>query len=879
MAVIWLSAMLLGSCSDDEGVDNRDHNYGYVQFRLYKEASYESSSAVAASEESRAIQSSLDYLVQAAKVKVTLEYGGTTIAQTLILSAADNEAAEYGLRSDKLQLLTGEYRIVNFVLYDASDEPVYNGSGDETPIVIVAGGLTSHDLTVNVTPRGSVRFTLVKANISKPLSSSSASREYTFDEIAKVNITVRNKTTNTRTTFSKLPMTFSIHFDENNESDGTFGYQTSSSYCDSLLSLPAGNYVVVEYETIDSNSSLLETNSSPVSSEFTVEDNRTTDANVGITLDLAAEYIRDYYALREIWEALDGEHWYYSGEEEIAGCNWDFNKDIDLWGDQPGVMVHSNGRVARLDLSGFGIRGDMPEALGQLDQLVELYLGTHNDTGQLDYDPLATGRDLAERKRNRMAYNKEFLSIIHPASQMSEPCARALSEHNIHIAATSLYDAGYTEDQIFDRSTGRQNRIRPYDKVYGTLCNGLKSLPASIGNLKNLEILYIANGELESLPAEMSGLESCTDMEIYNCPKMTDFPMSVAAMPKLVSLNISNNRQWGENGTLVEGLRALAEGPSAAELQILYCTSCELTEVPAEFSNLTKLGLLDLSNNKITKLYPLGPDVAIIQLYLDDNLIEEIPTENGIYCTLSDAETISIQSNRLTEFPNIFNAESRYRISSVDLSNNAISRFPDDFKGIYVETLTLTANAFTEFPKEFAVSNSKISYIILRGCELSSFPEDTFDEWPDSNNLVSVDLSYNYLTELPSDFNAGNVPYLYGLDVSYNRFASFPYTPFDCYGLTIFAIRAQRDADGNRCLREWPTGIYQHTGMRGLYIGSNDLRKIDDTISTLIYFLDISDNPNITFDASRVCAAWQAGLYYLIYDKTQNITGCEAMLE
>ena len=100
-----------------------------------------------------------------------------------------------------------------------------------------------------------------------------------------------------------------------------------------------------------------------------------------------------------------------------------------------------------------------------------------------------------------------------------------------------------------------------------------------------------------------------------------------------------------------------------------------------------------------------------------------------------------------------------------------------------------------------------------------------------------------------------------------------------CKGLTVFAIRGQRDEQGERCLREWPTGVYQHTGLRGFYIGSNDLRKIDDTISTAIWTLDISDNPHITFDESDVGYAWENGAYILIYDKTQNIPNCEAMRE
>jgi len=76
-------------------------------------------------------------------------------------------------------------------------------------------------------------------------------------------------------------------------------------------------------------------------------------------------------------------------------------------------------------------------------------------------------------------------------------------------------------------------------------------------------------------------------------------------------------------------------------------------------------------------------------------------------------------------------------------------------------------------------------------------------------------------------------------------------------------------------LKEWPTGIYQSPSMQALYMGSNDLRKIEDTISPYIRILEIKDNPNISIDVSDVCAYIQAGLYMLIYDTTQDIRGCD----
>ena len=872
---VCLALALLGltGCSDDQPVDNREPDYGYVQFRLFKAASYEA-------EGSRAVKQTLDYLAEAYKVKVTLAYGETTLAQTINLSAADAESAEFGLRSDKLKLLTGRYEVVTFALYDATDELIYNGA-PATPceVEVSEGGLQVVDLTVNVTPRGAVQFSLVK-DLSQLEGTRAAEREYTFDEIKKVSITVQNKASNVRTSFDKLKCKFSVHFDESDEVED--GYQTSSIVCDTTLSLTAGEYRIASLIAYDGDGMVLEVLSNVAGADFSVADNRTTESAIPVALHSTDEYLKDYVALRDIWESLNGESWYYVGESFPKGANWDFNKDPDLWGDQPGVQLHPNGRVARLDLSDFAFSGDMSPAIGQLTEMVELYLGNHNDVNLLTYDPTANEVSLSERRRNRMDHHKQYLSQIHTATQFSEPCARALAEKGVSTPATALY-ATKKESEIIDIKTGVQRQINLYDTNHGKINNGLRSLPAEIGRLTKLEIFYIANSEIEELPVEMAQLTSCTDLEIYNCPKMTEFPMSVTQMPELVSLNISNNAQWSAE-QIYAGLDALANGPSREKIQILYARQNSLEEIPASFSQLQKIGLLDLAYNRISKLHPLGKGVAPVQLYLDNNLIEELPRdEEGYFCNYDDVENFSVRYNRLKKVPNIFSSDSRFTMVSVDFSGNEIDGFEGEedgtYKGIKVNTLTLASNPrLTKYPTALAKSNSTVEYVILRACAVDEIPEGAFT-YENSIFLQSLDLSYNNLTDLPHEFHAGNLPYFYGLDISFNRFSKFPYEPLDCAGLTVFAIRSQRDANGARCLREWPTGIYQHVGLRGFYIGSNDLRAIDDTISTLCYYLDISDNPNIIFDASDICYAWQVGAYILIYDKWQNITNCDLMLE
>ncbi len=379
MLTFGLTLGLLRAAPDDDGIDNRDLDYGYVQFKLYKEASYE---ARRTTPHNRAIKPQLDYLAEASKVQVTLTSGEETIVQTLTLSAADAESAEYGMRSAKLKLLTGNYTITRFTLFDAEDGELYNGNAVDPDLTVVAGGLTVHDLTVNVQPRGKVRFTLTKdmSGFNPPKSRSGVSRQYIFEEIGSFDVTVKNTETNNLVAFEGLPVTFSIHFDDPENTETAPGYQTSTCACDSLLSLPAGNYAVIKYVTYDSDGTLLETNTAPAESPFTVEDNRTTDSDVAVTLYEADEYMKDHYALYAIWKALHGDEWSYQGENYPVGSNWDFNKDPDLWSYQPGVEVHTNGRIAMIDISGFGFSGDMPKEIGQLTELVELYLGTHNDT-------------------------------------------------------------------------------------------------------------------------------------------------------------------------------------------------------------------------------------------------------------------------------------------------------------------------------------------------------------------------------------------------------------------------------------------------------------------------------------------------------------------
>ena len=199
------------------------------------------------------------------------------------------------------------------------------------------------------------------------------------------------------------------------------------------------------------------------------------------------------------------------------------------------------------------------------------------------------------------------------------------------------------------------------------------------------------------------------------------------AMPELISLNLSQNNPNWTSEEANDLLHSLADerSLSAKKIQILYMNNSNLTKVDGgKLSNMKSLGLLDLSDNKITEVSAFGKDINLVQLHLNNNLITELKRgEDGTFCGMADVETFSVRNNKLTAFPDIFDANSMYGMASVDFSYNEMTHFEgynekgikvDGSKGIYVETLTLANNKFTTFPHYFRDTDSKFAYINMR---------------------------------------------------------------------------------------------------------------------------------------------------------------------
>lgn len=875
--IIGLVSMVsvMTSCSDDD--EELQAVYGYAQFRVCKLSSMK--------EEAASRSNKLNYLNEAKKVKVVILQDGKTIQQTLKLNAFNAENAEYGLRSDKVQLVAGDYELIGFYLYDKLDQEIYAGTaGDEPLFTVVPGGMVSKTLGVDAVSRGQVNFRVVKEILK-----TRASETYNFDAIRCVSFTVKNLFTQELTTIEKLPVKYTEDFKEGSADDDLYqGHNAQTSYCvsDSLVWLKAGSYQVTQYTTYGDKRGTkhLETSKVSTSKTFVVKDNQVTrNAEVPVQLSETNENIKDYIALKEIWLALNGPKWSYKGESENPGTNWNFNKDIDMWGHQPGVGLDNEGRVVSLSIAGMGASGVVPDAIGQLNKLTVLSLGTHSEIlGGHVFDHLGPNMTAEQKKAIRMDYANLML-----ISDFREGFSDMMQQ---------TINMDPTQKPI------KHGRVSLNGIVFGNLTNGITGISRAIMRLTELEQFFLANAPIktedffvdiqpespfynEREELSWSKLEKLVDMELYNCPNLTALPMEMFdenGLPELQMLNISCSK--GISGEqLREDFIGLINGASGQKIQILYMGYNNLVEMP-EYEDLKKmkvLGMIDCTNNKIEKLHPFGKGVNLVNVSFDYNNITEIPhADDGYFCGYNDMESFTFTHNKIKKFPNIFNSKSVYVMKAVNLSFNEIDGFEDeetgDFRGVNVSQLNLSNNKFTKFPKVLFKTNSPLNYLVLAGNKLSKI-EDGDLKGKNSFRLEALDLSYNKLTSLSNDFTARTLPYLTGLELSFNSFSEFPMIALNISTLQRFFIRHQRDAEGNRCLREWPTGIYNHMELGFFCIGSNDLRKIEDTISPYIRFFEIKDNPNISIDLSGVCGAIQAGMYTLIYDKTQDIRGCDIL--
>jgi len=192
------------------------------------------------------------------------------------------------------------------------------------------------------------------------------------------------------------------------------------------------------------------------------------------------------------------------------------------------------------------------------------------------------------------------------------------------------------------------------------------SIPVEIGNLRRLAVLNLIDNQLcGSIPAELGNVKSLTEIRLHRNSFEGVIPVELSHLSYLTVLNLSSNNLSGNippqlgllsNLTYLNlGMNQFSgiipqEVGNLSQLKVLDLHACTLynTNIPAELGNLTHLTDLYLSENYLTGNIPpeLGNLSQLTKLDLHWNKLSgSIPAELG---NLSHLNVLNLNVNRLT---------------------------------------------------------------------------------------------------------------------------------------------------------------------------------------------------------------------------------------
>ncbi|MCB0061756.1 MAG: leucine-rich repeat domain-containing protein, partial [Caldilineaceae bacterium] len=166
------------------------------------------------------------------------------------------------------------------------------------------------------------------------------------------------------------------------------------------------------------------------------------------------------------------------------------------------------------------------------------------------------------------------------------------------------------------------------------------SLPTSMGNLSNLEILELYQNQLSGpIPAEIGNLLNLRELALSGNQLNGPIPLALANLTSLEQITLSGNQLTGtvpiEFGALTN-LQSLALGGNQLH-----------GEIPAELGNLTALISLRLQNNQLSGAIPswLGNLTNLQYLFLNGNQLSgTLPAALG---NLTNLQWLHLYANQL----------------------------------------------------------------------------------------------------------------------------------------------------------------------------------------------------------------------------------------
>uniref|UniRef100_A0A8D0D916 Extracellular matrix protein 2 n=1 Tax=Sander lucioperca TaxID=283035 RepID=A0A8D0D916_SANLU len=295
--------------------------------------------------------------------------------------------------------------------------------------------------------------------------------------------------------------------------------------------------------------------------------------------------------------------------------------------------------------------------------------------------------------------------------------------------------------------------------------NNISSIPAEAFNgIPNLEWIDLKKNKITSAGIDAKAFKGLKMLRrLYlDGNLLEDVPANLP--PTLQELKISENRLRGINKHSFQDLSSLV---------ILELEGNLLSEGnvdPLAFAPLKQLSYLRLGRNHF-RIIPQGLPISLLELYLENNLIEEI--SETVFNQTHSLNVVSLRHNRLEENRIAPLAWINHRnLESIDLSHNHLYLVPSYLPRSLVH-LVLVGNNIERIPGYvFAHMDPGLEYLYLSYNKLDGEaiePESFFGSY---ESMVELCLDHNQLVSVPSGIN--EMTNLHFLRLNNNMIRSIP---------------------------------------------------------------------------------------------------------
>ncbi|XP_054640303.1 extracellular matrix protein 2 isoform X2 [Dunckerocampus dactyliophorus] len=295
--------------------------------------------------------------------------------------------------------------------------------------------------------------------------------------------------------------------------------------------------------------------------------------------------------------------------------------------------------------------------------------------------------------------------------------------------------------------------------------NNISSIPAEAFNgIPSLEWINLKKNKITSTGIDARTFKGLKMLRrLYLDGNLLDaIPPNLP--PTLQELKINENKLQKIHGNSFHGLSSLVI--LELEANLLSETNVD----PMAFVPLVELSYLRLGRNFFRSI-PQGLPSLLLELYLENNLIEEIP--EGVFNYTKNLNVVSLRHNRLEETRMAPLAWINHRnLESIDLSYNKLYLVPSYLPKSLVH-LVLVGNDIERIPGfVFAHMDPGIEYLYLSYNKLDGEgiePESFFGSY---HSMVELCLDHNQLVTVPSGIN--EMTNLHFLRLNNNKIRSIP---------------------------------------------------------------------------------------------------------